>query len=170
MDRVLFICTGNAARSVMAGAALGAKLPEVVVETAGTLAIDGMPMSIRTRAAMEGVGLTIPHHRSKQVSIADLDRAALVVALAPEHVRWVRREHASAAARTATLKRLCRDLPDTSSPLSERVAALGLADVGLEDWEEVVDPGGGDHEIFAACAREVVGLIDRLAVLLHRRG
>ena len=40
---------------------------------------------------------------------------------------------------------------------------LGLADIELEPWEEVIDPGGGDAPQFAACAREVTALIDELA-------
>jgi protein-tyrosine-phosphatase len=150
----------------MAGAALRKHLPEVDVETAGTLTIDGQPMSWRTRAALESVGLSVPAHRSRQASPRDLDRAELVIGLAPEHVSWVRREHRVAAPKTATLKRLCRDLPGTSGSLPARVAALGLVDVELETWEEVVDPGGGDAPVFAACAREVVDLIARLAETL----
>jgi protein-tyrosine phosphatase len=165
-DQVLFLCTGNAARSVMAGAALAAKLPEIVVETAGTLTLDGQPMSWRTRAALDAFGLAVPMHRSRQVSHPDLDKATLIVALAPEHVLWVRRNHERAAPRTATLKRLCRDLPSDDRALAARVAPLQLADVDLEPWEEVVDPGGGDAEVFLACAQEVVTLIDRLATLL----
>jgi protein-tyrosine-phosphatase len=162
-DRILFLCTGNAARSVMAGAALAARLPDVVVETAGTLTVDGQPMSWRTRAALESVGLEPPHHRSRQAAPSDLDRATLVVALAPEHVLWVRRNHAAAATRTATLKRLVRDLEPDGRSLAERVADLHLDQVELEDWEEVLDPGGGDVDVFIACAHEVDDLIERLS-------
>jgi protein-tyrosine-phosphatase len=160
---VLFLCTGNAARSVMAGAALAAHLPDWHVSTAGTLVVEGQPMSWRTKAALDGVGLTAPQHRSRQATTTDLVHAALVIALAPEHVQWVRRTSPEAAARTATLIRLVRDLPADDRPLAERVAELRLAEVELAAWEEVIDPGGGDAEAFAACAREVVALVAQLA-------
>jgi protein-tyrosine-phosphatase len=166
---VVFLCTGNAARSVMAGAALAAHLPDWHVTTAGTLVVEGQPMSWRTKAALDSVGLAAPSHRSRQATDAELRHAALVIALAPEHVRWVRRTHPEAAARTATLRRLARDLPAHDAPLAARVATLGLADVDLEDWEEVVDPGGGDAEEFAACAAEVVELVAALAPRLVGR-
>jgi protein-tyrosine-phosphatase len=168
MADLLLLCTGNAARSVIAGAALSQRLPHVLVETAGTLTVDGQPMSWRTRAALEHVGVAPPTgHRSRQATHRDLDEAALVIGLAPEHVEWVRREHPSASARTATLHRLSRDLAATpGATLAERVSALRLADVGLEPWEEVEDPGGGDAEDFVACAVAVVGLVDALAVAL----
>ena len=92
-----------------------------------------------------------------------------MIALAPEHVHWVRRTHPDAAARTATLRRLARDLPDHAAPLADRVASLRLADVELGDWEEVVDPGGGDAEVFATCAIEVVELVAALAPRLVGR-
>ena len=164
----VMLCTGNAARSVMAGAALAALLPERVITTAGTLVVEGQPMSWRTRAALQSVGLTAPDHRSRQAGL-ELEHADLVIAAAPEHVLWVRRNIPRAAPHTGTLKRLVRDLPDDGTPLPGRVARLGLAEVELEDWEEVVDPGGGEAEDFARCAREVHELIGRLAPRLETR-
>jgi protein-tyrosine-phosphatase len=162
---VLFLCTGNAARSVMAGVSLSSRRPELVVETAGTLVIDGQPMSIRTRSAIEGVGFELPRHASRQAHAADLDGASLVIALAPEHVEWVRRTHPGAATHTATLIRLVHDLREAApgESIRDQLASLRLADVELEDWEEVVDPGGMEAEAFAACAREIDVLIEQLA-------
>lgn len=166
---VLFLCTGNAARSVMAGAALAAHLPHWQVSTAGTLVVEGQPMSWRTRSALEAVGLAAPDHRSRQADATSLAHASLVVGLAPEHVEWVRRTHPEAAGRTGTLRRLARDLSPDPVPLPERVARLDLAAVELGAWEEVVDPGGGDAEEFAACAVEVAALVADLAPRLDPR-
>lgn len=161
--RVVLLCTGNAARSVMGGAALAAHLPDWEVATAGTLVVEGQPMSWRTKAALDSVGLPVPAHRSRQATAAELDGAELVVAFAPEHVLWVRRTIPGAAPRTGTLRRLARDLSAEGPSLTARVAALCLDEVELEDWEEVIDPGGGDAEQFAACAVEVADLVAALA-------
>jgi protein-tyrosine-phosphatase len=156
---VVTLCTGNAARSVMAGAILREHVPGLVVTTSGTHVIEGMPMSWRTRDAIASLDIPVPDHRSRQATVAELDRADLVIALAREHVAWMRRVHPRAAARTATLKRLARDLPDGPGPLSARLVPMRLHEVALEPWEDVVDPAGGDLDVFLACAREIADLL-----------
>jgi protein-tyrosine phosphatase len=159
---VVTLCTGNAARSVMAGAILREHVPGLQVTTSGTHVIEGMPMSWRTRDAIASLGLEVPNHRSRQATQQELDNADLVIALAREHVMWMRRVHPTAAPRTATLKRLARDLPSDGGPLFERLARMRLHEVQLEPGEDVVDPAGGDLDVFVDCAREIADLLHEL--------
>jgi len=156
---IVTLCTGNAARSVMAGAILREHVPGLHVTTSGTHVIEGMPMSWRTRDAIASLGLPVPDHRSRQATVEELDSADLVIALAREHVMWMRRVHPRAAPRTATLKRLARDLPDDGSPLGERLATMQLGEVALEPDEDVLDPAGGDLDVFLDCAQEIASLL-----------
>jgi protein-tyrosine-phosphatase len=144
----------------MAGCVLREHVPGLQVTTSGTHVIEGMPMSWRTRDAIASLGLPIPNHRSRQATTQELDNADLVIALAREHVMWMRRVHPTAAPRTATLKRLARDLSDREDgPLFERLARMRLHEVQLEPWEDVVDPAGGDLDVFVDCAREIADLL-----------
>jgi len=174
MTDLLVLCTGNAARSVMAGFMLDAlwdgRPDPLHVVTAGTHVIDGQPMGMRTRTALTRIpeldGADFRRHRSRQVHGVDLVRAELVVVMEADHVRFVRRRFPDAAAKTATIRRLCDDLPPAPPPLGDRVTALGLAEVVVDDSEDVLDPAGHEGDFYAACADELWGLCGRLVELL----
>jgi protein-tyrosine phosphatase len=159
---VLMLCTGNAARSVMAGVMLEAAGRPVRVVTAGTHVVENQPTSRRTRDALVALGLDASAHRSRQISDASLDAATLVVAMAAEHVNYVRRRHPAAAGRTATLPWLAAHLPAGPAPLADRVASLDLAHVDPADQGDVEDPAGGEAEIYAACAAHLSALMAEL--------
>jgi protein-tyrosine-phosphatase len=161
---VLTLCTGNAARSVMAGVML--QPGPLTIVTAGTHVVEGQPMSRRTRDALASVGLSAAGHRSHQLTDRDVEHADLILAMAGEHVSYIRRRHPDAAPRTATIKRLCRDLPAGPPSLVERIASLDLAALPVEPWEDVADPAGGEDETYRSCVEELAGLCARLLPLL----
>jgi protein-tyrosine-phosphatase len=175
MTDLLVLCTGNAARSVMAGFMLdvlrdGRPGEPLHVVTAGTHTIDGQPMGLRTRTALarlpELADADFRRHRSRQVHGVDLVHAQLVVVMEADHVRFVRRRFPDAEAKTATIRHLCTHLAPAPPPLGERVAALGLDTVELNDNEDVLDPAGHESDVYAACVDELWGLCQTLVTLL----
>lgn len=169
--RVLLVCTGNVARSVMARSMLewlaeAGGLP-LRLATAGTHAVEGQPAGARTQAALRTVlEASVGRHRSHQLTADDLARADLVVAMEAAHVRYVRRHHPEAAARTGTLRQLCRALPPGPPDLATRVAGLDLAAASLSDADDVADPAGGSDATYTDCAGELWTLCQELAARL----
>jgi protein-tyrosine-phosphatase len=157
--RLLFVCTGNATRSVIAAALVRRDRPDWSVDSAGTWAIPGLPSSRRTLAALDSVGVSAPGHLSATLGREHLDDADVVVAFERDHVRFIRHMSPESADRVATLPRLL--LPDWPG-----------ADLAAEDphtWGEIEDPAGREVDDFITCARiideHIADLLPRLDAL-----
>jgi protein-tyrosine-phosphatase len=156
---ILFVCTGNATRSVIAEALTRRDFPHLEVSSAGTFAIPGLYSSHRTLAALHSVGVSAPGHRSRTLTEGLCAQANLIICFEIDHVQYIRRRHRTAAGRTATLGRL-RDHAEVSGNLP--------VDFASEDptfWPVHADPAGGDVETFVDCARVIAA---DLAIFLNR--
>jgi protein-tyrosine-phosphatase len=170
---ILFVCTGNASRSVMAEAMLRVLAPGWEVASTGTHSIDGQPMSWRTREGLHRLGYTADDHRSRQARDGDLASADLIAVFEAFQLAWVRREHPAAAPRTGALRHLATTLPAPARPgqlpaggdggLAGRVASLHLEGTPFSPLDEVADPGGQEVDAYLACAVEVHELVMALA-------
>lgn len=96
--RLLFVCSGNICRSPMAAEyfrqrAAQSGLSHVVVESAGTLGIEGQPASAEAVRVMEEIGVDLRSHRSRGVSEALLRTTDITVAMAHDHLDYLARYH-----------------------------------------------------------------------------
>ncbi len=119
-------------------------------------------MSRRTRDALAAVGHRADGHRSHQLTDGDIEDADLIMAMAGEHVAYIRRLHPEAASKTGRSSDCAATSPRPGAA-GRADQALGLGDLPVEAWEDVEDPAGGEDDAYVACAKELVDLCAELA-------
>jgi len=87
---VLFVCTGNSCRSVMAEALLKKKLRDtgrndVEVFSAGLMMADGLGASYETMELLRREGMDVSGHRSRRLTIDMLNKADLILVMEKIH-------------------------------------------------------------------------------------
>jgi protein-tyrosine-phosphatase len=169
--RIVFVCTGNQARSALAAALLrrhAGELP-VLVESRGTSAVHGAPALSQMLVAGAALGLDLSDHRAALLGRGDLADADLVVGFEQYHVAAAVVDGGARRSRTFTLPELvelAQAPPDDVTDVRERVA-LVTEDAHARRAQgaplEIDDPVGGTGEQFRATATQIDGLVDALA-------
>jgi protein-tyrosine-phosphatase len=151
VNRVLFVCTGNVHRSVLAERLLTARVPPgaaLRAESAGTRARPRPGMEDTTRAVLEQLGGDGSGFTARPLTARLVTEAALVLGLAREHREAAVRLAPAALRRCFTLKEFVR-------------LAAGAAAGARDGAQDEAQDGAHDEARYGASAGARPGPADR---------
>ncbi|WP_329119636.1 arsenate reductase/protein-tyrosine-phosphatase family protein [Streptomyces sp. NBC_01465] len=156
---VLFVCTGNMHRSVLAERLLAPKLPAARVRSAGTEADGRVGMDPATRSVLRQLGAEGGEFASRRLTAELVAGSDLVLGMEREHREAAVRLSPGSLRRCFTLKEFLR--LDGDADRRGAVAPVPPAADGI------ADPWGQSYDVLRACAEELDRLTADVAVLLR---
>ncbi len=107
--KILFVCSGNICRSAMADEYARRRLASsgpshIVVDSAGTLGIEGEPAAAESVQVLREEGLDLSRHRSRGVAAHDRRTADLVVGMTVGHLAELERRFPPGTGRRLLLR------------------------------------------------------------------
>lgn len=168
MMRIVTLCTGNVARSVMLGFMLTtldeSRNERWQVRSAGTHVTEGSAISGRTRDALLTIEELRHHrfgsHRSHQLDGADTAWADVILAAEVSNVNYVGRSFPAGAHKTVQLAQFVR-WASRDADLGEQLRAVNEHSPSADF--DVADPAGGDQAQYDLCARQLWDLAQAFA-------
>lgn len=150
VKRILFVCTGNSCRSVMAQGVLQhflarAGREHVTVESAGVFAIEGMGPTRETQRVLQTIGVECAGHRARPLTAEMVQVADLVLVMEQFHVEEIHRRFPEGKGKVHLLK------------------PYGLAVSEVAGNPNIPDPIGKPLEVYEVCFTEIREAVERIA-------
>jgi protein-tyrosine-phosphatase len=169
--KILTLCTGNAARSVMLGYMLTtlaeANGADWSIRTAGTHVSEGSGMSSRTRDALRRIPELGDHnygaHRGHQLVRDDIEWSDVILASEALHVLFVQLHYPEATSKTVLFGQFLRD-----APLDESVAdqVSYVSSLAANSALDIADPAGRDQMAYDRCAETLWDMAQAFVTLV----
>ena len=150
IKRILFVCTGNSCRSVMAQWFLRyllqqAGIDTIAVESAGVFAINGMTPTRETKRVLQDVGVDCAEHRARLLTTEMAEEADLIFVMEPFQAEELLRRAPGARGKVHLLK------------------TYGVVPGEVVGYPSIPDPIGKPLEVYEVCFGEIREAVERIA-------
>lgn len=168
--KILFVCTGNIARSASAqyiSAQLSPPESEWVFDSAGTGAVVGAGVAPHIDKELEQRGIDFHQHSAKQVTAELLAESALVLVMEKEHLNWLVREWPQHSSKIHLLKQMAR-ARETTGRRVDPVSFMRAFDQPPSREDRIADPYRRGPEAAQVAVEEIELALTKIIPWLGR--